>query len=83
MKGLIIKAYKDGKKIGIEYGMLKLRKISGIYKDYGSSFYNVWSRDFINRISIIVFSFEATVPRFPATLTQFYYVVLHNLRIYN
>lgn len=41
MRGLTFEAYKDEERIGIEDGMLKLRKTSGTYKDYGSSFYEV------------------------------------------
>lgn len=41
MRGLTFEAYKDEEKIGIKDGMLKLSKISGTYKDYCSSFYEV------------------------------------------
>ncbi len=37
MRGLTFEAYKDEERIGIEDGMLKLRKASGTYKDYSES----------------------------------------------
>ena len=38
MRGLSFKAYKDEERISIEDGMLKLRKTSGLYKDYSNRF---------------------------------------------
>ena len=43
IQGLTLEAYKDKERIGIENKMLKPQKTSGTYKDYGSSFYEVWS----------------------------------------
>ncbi len=63
MRGLSFKAYKDEEQIGIEDGMLKLRKTLGSYEDYGNSFYEVWSEAFINYTSILVSPFGATVLR--------------------
>lgn len=83
MRGLFFEAYKDKEKIGIEDGMLKLRKILGIYKDYSTNFYEVWSEAFINYISIVVSLFEATAPRLQAALTQFYGLVLQFSKVYN
>ena len=37
MRGLTFEAYKDEERIGIEDGMLKLRKASGTCKDYSES----------------------------------------------
>lgn len=62
MQDFTFKANKDKEKISIEDGMLKLQKILGIYKDYGSSLYKVWSEFFINYTSIMVFLFGAMVP---------------------
>lgn len=41
MRGLRFDALQDHDRIGIEDGMLRLRKTSGTYKDFGKSFYNV------------------------------------------
>ncbi len=83
MRGLSFEAYKDEEQIGIEDGMLKLRKTSGSYKDYSHSFYKVWSEAFINYTSILVSLFGATVPHFQATLTQFYGLMLQLSKVYD
>lgn len=41
-------SYHDQERIGIEDGMLRLKKTSGTYKDFGKLFYEVWSETFIN-----------------------------------
>ena len=41
MQSLHYKAFQDQKRIGIEDGMLRLRKTSGSYKDFGKLFHNV------------------------------------------
>lgn len=63
--------------------MLKLRKTSGTYKDYGSSFYEVWSEAFINYTSIMVSLFGVTAPGLHAALTQFYGLVLQLSKVYD
>lgn len=63
--------------------MLKLRKTSGTYKDYGSSFYEVWSEAFINYTSIMVSLFGTMPPRLQAALTQFYGLVLQFSKLYD
>lgn len=42
MRGFRFDSLKDHDRIGIEDGMLGLRKTSGTYKDFGKSFYEVW-----------------------------------------
>lgn len=81
MQSVSFEVYKNEKKIGIENGMLKLRKILGTYKNYDSSFYEVWSETFINYTSIIVFLFGAIVPRLQAALTQLFGLVLQLLKV--
>lgn len=76
MQGLIFKAYQDEERIEIKHKMLKLRKTSGTYKDYGSSFYKVWSEAFISYTSITASLFGATTPRLQSALTQFYGLVV-------
>lgn len=43
MQGLTFEAYQDKERIGIEDGILKLRKTSGTCKDYGSNYYELSS----------------------------------------
>ena len=83
MRRLSFEAYKDEERIGIEDGMLKLRKTSGSYKDYGNSFYEVWSEAFINYTSILVSLFGATVSRLQAAPTPFYDLVLQLSKVYD
>ena len=83
MRGLSFEAYQDDEKIGIEDGMLKLRKTSGNYKDYVNNFYKVWSEAFINYTSIIVLLFGITAPRFQAAVTRFYSLVIQLSKVYN
>lgn len=83
MRGLSFEAYQDEERIGIEDGMLKFRKSSGSYKDYGSSFYEVWSDAFINYTSILVSLFGTTAPHLQASLTQFYGTVLQLSKVYD
>ena len=64
-------------------GMLKLRKTSGNYKDYGNNFYEVWSEAFINYTLIMVLLFGVTVSRFQAALTRFYGLVLQLSKVYD
>lgn len=82
MRGLTFETYKNEEKNSIEGGMLKLRKTLGKYKDYGSSFYEVWSEAFIHYTSIMVSLFGATAPRLQATLTQFHFLVLQLSKVY-
>lgn len=41
LRGLRFDAMQDHDRVGIEDGMLKLRKTSGTYKDFSKSFYEV------------------------------------------
>lgn len=63
--------------------MLKLRKTSGTFKDYGNNFYEVWSEAFINYTSIMVLLFGATAPRLQAALTQFHGLVPQLSKVYD
>ncbi len=55
MRGLWFDSLHDQDRIGIEDGMLKLRKTSGTYKDFRKSFYEVWADVFHNYTTILVF----------------------------
>ncbi len=70
--GLRFDSLHDQVSIGIEDGMLKLRKTSGIYKDFGKSFYKLWADAFYNYATILVFLFGREVPNFQSTLAEFY-----------
>ncbi len=54
MRGHHYDSLHDQERIGIENGMLRLRKVSGTYKDFGKSFYEIWSENFLNYSSIMV-----------------------------
>lgn len=63
--------------------MLMLQKTLGTYKDYDSSFYEVWSDVFIKYISIMVSLFEAMAIHFQAVVTQLYGLVLQLSKVYD
>ena len=52
--------------------MLKLRKISRTYKDFGKSFYEVWADVFYHYTTILVFLFSREVPDLHSALAKFY-----------
>lgn len=81
MQGLSFKAYQDKECISIKDRMFKLQKLSGLYKDYGSNFYNVWLEAFINYISILVSLFGTSATHLQASFTQFYGTVLWLLKV--
>lgn len=72
MRGLRYEAFQDQERIGIEDRMLRLRKTSGTYKDFGKSFHEVWSEAFINYTAILVSLFGKKAPSLYTVLTQFY-----------
>lgn len=72
MRGLRFDAMQDHDRVGIEDGMLKLRKTSGTYKDFGKSFYEVWADAFHNYTTIFVSLFGKEAPDLHAALADFY-----------
>lgn len=54
MQGYHYESLHNQEWIGIEGEILRLRKTFGIYKDFGKSFYEVWSESFLNYTSIMV-----------------------------
>ena len=72
MRGLRFDSLHDQDRIGIEDGMLKLRKTSGTYKDFGKSFYEVWADAFHNYTTILVSLFGREVPDLHSALAEFY-----------
>lgn len=83
MQGLSCEIYQDKECIDIENKILKLWKSSRLYKDYSSSFYNVWLEDFINYTFILISLFETSAPYFLVSLTQFYDIVLQFSKVYD
>lgn len=83
MRGLIFEVYRNEQKIGIEDGLLKLQKALRTYKNYKSSFYEVWSESFINYTLILVSFFGTMTPRLQLALTQFYGLILQLLEVYD
>ncbi len=62
----------DQDRIGIEDGMLKLRKTSRTYKNFGKSFYKVWPNAFHNYTTILVSLFGREVSDLHFALAEFY-----------
>ena len=58
--------------IDIKEGMLKLRKTSGTYKDFGKSFYEVWADDYHNYTTILVSVFGREVLDLYSALAEYY-----------
>lgn len=52
--------------------MLRLRKTSVTYKDFGKSFYNVWADAFHNYTTILVSLFDKEAPDLHSALAKFY-----------
>ena len=50
--------------------MLRLKKNPGTYKDFGRSFYEVWSDAFINYTSILASLFGAIIKIFYTNILQ-------------
>lgn len=71
MRGLHFDAMQDHDRVGIEDEMLKLRKISGTYKDFGKFFYKAWANAFHNYTTILVFFFGKKAPDLYTALADF------------
>lgn len=72
MQRLQFDSLHEHDQVDIEDGMLRFRKTSGTYKDFGKSFYEVWADAFHNYITIFVFLFGKESPNLYATLAKFY-----------
>ncbi len=72
IRGLLLDSLHDQDRIGIEDGMLKLRKTSGTYKNFGKSFYEVCADAFHNYTTILVSLFGREVLDLHSTLSEFY-----------
>ncbi len=72
IRGLWTDSLHDQDRIGIEDSMLKLRKTSGTFKDFGKFFYEVWADAFHNYTAILVSLFEREVPDLHSVFAEFY-----------
>ncbi len=72
MRELRFDSLHDQDRISIEDGMLKLRKTSGTYKDFGKSPYKVWADAFHNYTAILISLFGSEVPDLHSVLAEFY-----------
>ncbi len=82
MRGHHYKSLHDQKQIVIEDGMLRLRKTSGTYKDFGMSFYEVGSESFLNYTSIMVSLFAPSTAELHVALNSFYGNILQLSQVY-
>lgn len=82
MQGFRYKAFQDQERIGIEDGMVWLRKILGLYKDFRKLLYDVWGEAFINYTTILVFLFGKEVLDLHAALWKFYRNIFQLSNIY-
>lgn len=82
MQGLRYEGFQDRERIGIEDGMLRLRKPSGTYRDFGKRVHEIWGEAFINYTAIIVSLFGIEASILLTALCQFYGNILQLSRIY-
>lgn len=52
--------------------MLRLRKTSGTYKDFGKFFYDMWADAFHNYTTILVSLFSKEAPNLHSAFAEFY-----------
>ena len=82
MRGLRFQVIHDKNCISVKDGMLKLRKISGTYKDFSKSFYEIWADIFYNYTTIFVSFFDKEVPNLHSALAKFYMQIYEFSTIY-
>lgn len=82
MRGHHYESLHDLERIGIKDGILRLRKTSGTYKDFGKSFYEVWSEGFHNYTSIMVLLFAPNTAELNVSLNPFYNNILQLSQVY-
>lgn len=61
---------------------LRLKKTSGTYKEFGNSFYKVWSENFINYTAAMVSLFATTSSELDAALFTFYDNILQLAQVH-
>lgn len=70
------KSLYNQKRINIEDGMLRLKKTSEIFKDFGKLFYKVWLKSFHNNITIMISLFILNTVELNVALNTFYSNIL-------
>lgn len=63
---------QDHDRIGIKDNMLKLWKISEIYKDFNETFYKIWANVFHNYVTIFITLFSKEALNLYASLADIY-----------
>ncbi len=82
MRGFRFNSLHDQDRIGIGDGMLKLRKTSGTYKDFGKSFYEVWADAFHNYTTILISFFGKEVRDLHSALVEFHTIIYELSTVY-
>lgn len=82
MQGHYYESLHDQERIGIEDGMLRLRKTSGTYKDFGKLFYEVWLENFLDYTSIMVSLFTPSMAELNIALNSFYDNIFQLSQVY-
>lgn len=82
MQGVYFDSMQDHNCISIKNSMLKLRKTSETYKDFGKSFYKVWTGAFHNYMTIFISLFEKEAPDLHAALAKFYSYIYELSKVY-
>lgn len=67
--------------IHIDKSILKMRKVTGSYKDYGST-NTLWSEAFLNYTIILIAFFEPTISTLYLVLASFYSEIIELSTIY-
>ncbi len=80
--GLRFDTFQDQERIGIEDEMLRLRKTSGTYKNFGKSFHRVLSEAFHNYTTILVSLFGKETPDLYSALAEFYSNIYEWSKVY-
>ena len=71
--------YRD--QIHIDEGTLKMRKVTGSYKDYGTT-KTLWSESFLNHTMILMALFGPTIPTLYLALAGFHREIIELSTIY-
>ena len=72
MREIYFDTFQDQERIGIEDGMLRLRKTSGTYKNFSKTFHEVWSEAFHNFTTILFSLFGKEAPDFHTAPEEFF-----------
>lgn len=76
------KSLHNQEQISIENGILRLKKSSKTYKDFGKLFYKDWLENFLNYISIIVSLFTPSITELNVAPNFFYSNIFQLSQVY-